>query len=95
MNELCIPLPHFDEHQIAEVLVTINGKKKKYNFRVESFPWLVDADADGVSGQINLISRIETLKTNLTNYDKSWELIQIYTPRDNAKYIQVLFRQKE
>ncbi|MBN2012961.1 hypothetical protein JW960_26760 [candidate division KSB1 bacterium] len=92
MNELCIPLPYFDEHQIAEVLVTINGKKKKYNFRVESFPWQIDDDS---VSNVGLIDRIDSLKVNLKNYDQSWELIQIFTPKENAKYIQVLFRQKE
>ena len=94
MKDLTIPLPDFLEEQIAEVEVTINGKKRKFNFRVESFPW--DSSAAETDDQAEQIkAKIEVLKSNLDKYDEKWELIQIFTPREDAKHIQVLFRQKK
>lgn len=94
MKELCIPIPHFLENQIAEVEVTINGKKRKYNFRVESFPW--NGIHEGTTETDDtLLAKIDKLRENITSYEKGWELVQIYTPREDAKYIQVLFRQKD
>ncbi|MCF8261954.1 MAG: hypothetical protein K9J12_14340 [Melioribacteraceae bacterium] len=92
MNDICIPIPRFKENEIAEVVVTVNGEKRHFNFRVESFPWTSESDKTNQSE--NTIRRIEELRHNIETYDKEWELIQIYTPTDNANYIQVLFRQK-
>ncbi|MFC2083443.1 hypothetical protein ACFLS9_00145 [Bacteroidota bacterium] len=94
MKEVCIPIPHFGEQQIAEVEVTVNGKKKQYNFRIESFPWSVNPDevTDTVS-QTEV--RINNLRNMLDNYDNGWELVQIFTPRENSDHIQVLFRQRK
>jgi len=41
------------------------------------------------------LARISRLKKAIQNYDKSWELIQIFTPADHASYIQVLYRKKK
>ena len=42
MKDICIPIPQFQEDQIAEVVLKVGGKRISYNFRVESFPWMVD-----------------------------------------------------
>lgn len=93
MPEISIPIPSFKENQIAEVELTINGKKKKYNFRIESFHWISEKnkpdnpiDATGV--------RISKLKSFIEDYDKDWEIVQIYAPPEGSEYIQVLFRKK-
>jgi hypothetical protein len=94
MKELCIPIPNFMENQIADVEVTINGKKRKYSFRVESFPW--NGIHDGTSDDDHsLLVKIDKLRDNIKNYEKGYELVQIYTPREDAKFIQVLFRQRD
>ena len=94
MKDLTIPLPNFLEEQIAEVEVKINGKKRKYNFRIESFPW--EAGSANEHDQNSVITtKIERLRYNIESYDKSWELIQIFAPTENAKHIQVLFRQRQ
>lgn len=93
MKELCIPLPDFLEQQIAHVEVTINGEKRKYNFRVESFPWAVEDEAIIDENQ-KIEKRISNLKKNIETYDHNWKLIQIFKPGKGAKNIQVLFRQK-
>lgn len=92
MKDLTIPMPNFLEEQIAEVEVKINGKKRKYNFRVESFPW--EENIELKANQDVVSSKIENLRKELENYSKEWELIQIFTPRETAKNIQVLFRQR-
>jgi hypothetical protein len=97
MRELSVPIPHFHENQIAEVDLKVNGDKITYNFRVESFPWdvedeLSDKSSDAVSQSL---ARITRLRNSINNYDKQWELIQIYTPDENAKHIQVLYRKRK
>ena len=92
MNDICIPIPKFKENEIAEVVVTVNGEKRHFNFRVESFTW-TSVDNKENHGS-DTIQRIEQLRKNIEEYDNSWELVQIYTPTTNANYIQVLFRQK-
>jgi hypothetical protein len=93
MAEITIPLPDFEENQIAEVVLTVNGKKKKYNFRIESFHWGNAQDETGGSIEKTTL-RIGRLHTYIENYDCDWEIIQIYPPADNSEYIQVLFRKR-
>jgi len=93
MKDLTIPLENFLEEQIAEVEVKINGKKRKYNFRIESFPWEIEEELKNTAeDEIEL--KINRLRQNIESYDKSWELVQIFSPSENAKHVQVLFRQR-
>lgn len=92
MNDICIPIPKFNENQIAEVIVTVNGERRHFNFRVESFPWSSLSENENQSEAT--IRRIEQLRNNIEQYDEGWEIVQIYTPAGDAKFIQVLFRQK-
>jgi len=85
MTDICIPISHLDDNQIADVTVSVNGEKKKYSFRVEAFPWNNLASSE---------ERIMVLKDMIERYDSSWELIQIYTPGTSAGHIHVLFRKK-
>lgn len=89
MKEICIPLPDFVEQQIAEVEVKINGRRRMYNFRVESFPWNHE-----VAGSAEAGDRIKNLGKMIEDYDSNWELVQIFQPRPDSKFIQVLFRQR-
>ena len=89
MKEISIPLPDFIDKQIAEIEVKINGKKRQFNFKVESFRWENDDEV------LSIDSKIKKLQNAIKNYDKAWELIQIFRPKDDSKFIQVLFRQKE
>jgi hypothetical protein len=88
MKDINIPLPDFIEKQIAEIEVTINGKKRHYNFRVESFQWEPEAEKWTVD------QKIERLREKIESYNKSWELIQIFKPKEDSKFVQVLFREK-
>jgi hypothetical protein len=89
MKEISIPLPDFLDKQIAEIEVKINGKKRQFNFKVEAFRWEPDEEVWLIE------DRIKMLKQRIESYDKKWELIQIFRPKDNSKFVQVLFRHKE
>jgi hypothetical protein len=96
MKEICIPISNLGEDEIADVIVTIGGKKMSYSFRVESFPWSIDSeqvtsDDDSFHASIDQIAQ---LRSSLAGYDSGWELIQIFTPRASATHIQVLYRKK-
>ncbi|MCF8242595.1 MAG: hypothetical protein K9J16_14550 [Melioribacteraceae bacterium] len=93
MKEICIPIPHFGENQIAEVEVTVNGKKEQFHFRVESFPWKVEAPVE-LEGEQAIEKKISNLREMIESYDDDWQLVQIFTPKENANYIQVLYRMK-
>lgn len=95
MREICIPLFGFEENDEAEVIVKLGEKRLQYDFRVVSFKWEVDDvysnGKDEISKSLAIIAR---LKSSIKEYDKNWELIQIFNPLDDAKYIQVLYRKR-
>jgi len=96
MKEICIPISNLGEDEIADVTVTIGGKKLSYSFRVESFPWSIDTEqvtTDEDSFHATL-EQIDLLRSSISNYDNNWELIQIFTPRAGASHIQVLYRKR-
>lgn len=97
MREICIPISDFGEDEIAEVTLTLGQKKVNYSFRVESFPWNLDAskgEEDDSDGHHATVEQIMMLRGALASYDKSWELVQIFTPRKGATHIQVLYRKR-
>jgi len=85
MTDICIPISHLGDNQIAEVLVSIGGLQKRHNFKVEAFPW---------DTALPVEERINHLKRMIENYDSDWELVQIYNPGDKDKSIHILFRKK-
>ncbi|HSH50754.1 MAG TPA: hypothetical protein VK982_03425 [Bacteroidales bacterium] len=95
LKDLCIPIPGFGEDEIAELHLKVGDRKISYDFRVESFPWDIDDELNGNDDEITRsLARISRLRTAIQNYDRSWELIQIFTPANHASYIQVLYRKK-
>lgn len=95
MKDLCVPIPGFGESEHAELTLILGENIRTINYRVESFPWESDEDHLPGGDEISVsLSRIERLKNAIRNYDKEWELIQIFTPAENAKNIQVLYRKK-
>jgi len=90
MNDVCIPIPRIEAEQVAEVEVNINGRRRRFNYRLEAFEWgLIPQEADT---QVN--TRIDHLRNRIESYNQGWELVQIYNPKPNASHIHVLFRQK-
>jgi len=96
MREICVPIPFTDDNQVAEVEVKFKDKKINVQYRLESFSWdVTDEMKKENDDQIteNLL-KIYKLKQVIADYDSDWELIQIFTPTESSKYIQVLFRKK-
>jgi len=96
MKEICIPISNLGEDEIADVVLTIGGKKISYSFRVESFPWSLSSDQTSTDEdtQHATLEQIAQLRSSIANYDSGWELIQIYTPSHGASHIQVLYRKR-
>lgn len=97
MREICIPISDFGDDEIAEVTLSVGQRKVNYSFRVESFPWSIEGiqeSDDDSDGHHATIEQIMLLRKELAAYDKSWELVQIFTPRKGATHIQVLYRKK-
>ena len=87
MNDICVPLPRLESAKTADVQIKIaNGELRSFNYRVESFEWMPEPEF--------WQARIEKLKNHIQNYDRNWELIQIYNPGPNDRFIHVLFRAK-
>ena len=95
MKEICIPIPYLKEKEIADVVVTLSGKKIRYSFRVESFPWEVGEEFARLSDPLERsLARIYKLKSSIEKYDRDWELMQIFNPDKDANHIHVLYRKK-
>lgn len=95
MKEICIPIPYLKDNDVAEVEVVVAGKKIKYDFRVESFPWEVENEFSSLADPLERsLARIYKLKNAIEGYSKEWELIQIFNPNENADHIHVLYRKK-
>jgi hypothetical protein len=95
MKEICIPIPYLKDNEVAEVEVVVAGKKIRYDFRVESFPWEVENEFSSLSDPLERsLARIYKLKGAIEGYDKEWELIQIFNPDEHADHIHILYRKK-
>lgn len=96
MKDICVPIPDLKDNQIAQLEVTVGQEKLKYEFRVESFLWETEEDLNRHNDHVShSLARITRLKNAIESYDKSWELIQIFTPSENSKFIQVLYRKRK
>ena len=96
MKDLCVPIPGFGDSEHAEITLDLGGNKQTINYRVESFAWDSDEDLFHEGDEVSVsLARIERLKKSIRDYDNRWELIQIYTPSENARNIQVLYRMKK
>lgn len=95
LRELCVPVPHLKEEEIAEIILKVGKEEVNYHFRIESFPWDQDDDlSEGGDEITRSLARITRLRQSIDSYDKQWELIQIFTPLEDSKFIQVLYRKK-
>ncbi len=95
MKDLCVPIPNFGEDEIADIELRVGEQKISYSFRVESFPWEVEDELSFTDDDVSAsLARIYRLKRAIEGYDKDWELIQIFTPNEDARYIQVLYRRR-
>ena len=96
MKQLNLPLPYIKDDEPIEIKMLVGKDKIKVYFRVVPFIW---EDEDELSTNTDSTSvslaRISRLKKSIENFDKAWELLQIFAPLENSKFIQVLYRKKE
>ncbi|HJX71897.1 MAG TPA: hypothetical protein VJ346_08095 [Bacteroidales bacterium] len=96
MNELSVPIIGMKENDVAEVTVSIKGRKIRYDFRIESFPWEADETLTSTKDPLVIsLGRIYRLKQAIESYDKNWELIQIFNPTEGSDHVHVLYRKKQ
>ena len=96
MKDICVPIPGFGDSERAEITLLIGDNQQKLDYRVVSFPWESDEDNNSENDVVSVsLARIERLKNAIREYDTHWELIQIFTPCENAKNIQVLYRKRK
>ena len=101
MREINIPLPNLDDEDNVDIEVSVGSHEKKYSYRLESIPWDPEADTEPESQksnrqkkEMNSSERIDRLKKVIKNYDKNWELIQIFAPLEKSLNIHILYRKK-
>ena len=84
MAKISIQLPPLDAEDKVEVTVVVNGKRRKYDYRMELFAWEEYAQPNE--------ERVECLKRIVNNYDKDWSLIQIGEPSERE--VSILFERR-
>ncbi|MDE5417965.1 hypothetical protein L3049_08085 [Labilibaculum sp. DW002] len=95
MREICVPIPLSDDNQVAEVEVKLANNDQSIFFRLESFAWDIAEEIKDKPDEITeKLHKIYNLKKVIANYDSHWEVLQIFTPAESSKNIQVLFRKK-
>ena len=84
MSKVSIQLPPFDTDDKIEITVVVNGKQRKYDYRMELFNWEAYAQPNE--------KRAECLKRIVENYDNNWSLVQIGEASDSE--ISILFERR-
>jgi len=84
MSEITIQIPSLREvKQMIEIEVKINGERKRFNYRVETFKWEENREPE---------ERIDNLKKMIKSYDRKWRLIMIGNPHEDI--IPIMFRER-
>jgi hypothetical protein len=89
MKGICLPWPEIPEDERAVVEVKLSGSNRLCRFRIE--PLLIN-DLGGKQNNTDL--RINKLRNWIQNYDKQWELIQIFNTNEGSEYVHILYREK-
>lgn len=84
MREIVILIPELEPEQNVDIEVSINGRKKTLQYRVELINW----EGAGVPP----IDKVTVLRHKIANYDKDWELVEIGAPTNEN--IPLTFRRK-
>ncbi|MFP4472095.1 MAG: hypothetical protein ACLFPE_15540 [Bacteroidales bacterium] len=84
MREIVILIPDLEPEQNVEIEVSINGRKRTLQYRVELINW------EGAGVPPN--EKVQVLKHKIAAYDKGWELVEIGAP--NRENIPLTFRRR-
>ena len=83
MYSISIPIPSLEADQVVEIEVTINGKARRFNYRVEMYDWENGRSVD---------ERVDGLKQFIQEYDNAWQLVEIGSP--SSTLVTLMFRQR-
>ncbi len=83
MQSISIPVPLLEPEQVVEIVVTIDGKARRFNYRVEMYDWLNDRSTDEM---------FDGLRQYIKEYDPTWQLVEIGKPRSTL--VSLMFRQR-
>jgi len=72
MKEIVVLIPDIEPEQNVDIDVSINGRKKTIQYRVELINW----EGAGVPPA----DKVTVLKHKIAEYDKDWELVEIGAP---------------
>lgn len=84
MREIVILVPDIDIEQNVHIEVSINGRKKTMQYKVE----LLSFEAEGAPPK----DKITVLKHKVTSQEKDWELVEIGAPVNDK--VPLMFRKK-
>lgn len=83
MANITIQLPVLDAEDIIEIEVKVNGKGRRYHYRVEIFDW---QECEQIK------EKAVCLQEMIKEYDPQWQLVQIGEVTD--KNVSVMFKEK-
>ena len=83
MSQICLNIPITQPNQTIGLEVTVDGKTRLMEYRVESVPWPASLSSE---------ERIRQLRAFLRDYDAGWDLIQIGPP--DGEFVPITFRQQ-
>lgn len=84
MNQICIHIPTLEPQHTVDLEVTVDGRTRYMNYRVESLDWT----EQGTTHE----ARIEALRRFVREYDARWELVHIGQPA--GALLPVTFRRR-
>lgn len=90
MEDICIPVPDITGGTNAEITVQLPNNKGVIKYRLEAFICGEDSGKKESSNE----EVFSTLKNFVDNYDKSWELIQLFAPIGKEKNVKVLYKMR-
>ena len=82
MSAISIQLPPVHTDNYVDVDLTVNGKKQRFKYRVEIFKW-----AEWCSPTE---SKAEGIRRMISQYDPSWQLVEIGSPTETT--VPLMFR---
>lgn len=88
MSGICIPIPEIRSGQQANITVTSTNSVQQY--KLETFDCSVEGNRKADTSEL----LFHVLKNKIEQYDKSWELLQVFAPEGENYEVKVLFRKR-
>jgi hypothetical protein len=89
MKEISLSCVGIPQDKTTVIEVKTSGSHQICRYRIE--PFMIN---DLNLNENNREHRVEKLRNLIQNYDKQWELIQIYNSNESSEFIHILYREK-